>query len=514
MRRRTYLAVAGSLAVAGCSGGGRGPQEEHTTKQVAGKPLSADEFKRHFEELAKKYNVDPKQYELTIKSKTEAILKYQATDGDKAKYEQNFREAYTELVKEYSVGRNLDAHVLKANGNSPERWYKWEIETKWARAYITDEITEDKYDEKIKETVTPWEAPLDAGTFEQKFDDEAKKYGLDPSKYSLTIESSEKAVVEYDASKDDRTVRQGKYRDAYTDLVKKAKVARNLEGHVKKEKTDERWYKWEIEKDWAEKRNEGELTKEDYEKRIQGTVETWVKPLSKSDFKTKFERAVTQAGITKDEYKLDVESDEKAVVLYDVKKAEREKRRKVFADAYAAFVKSEDVGRNLEGDETVKPSGDAYKWEIEKDWAEKYDKGDISKEEYEKKISDSVEPAAKPLSKEKFTARFEKAAQKAGITKDEYDLSVDSEIKATVDYDAKDAEREKLRDEYAEAYADLVKQGGVARDLDGDVTVKGSGDEYVWEIKKEWAKEYDDGKLTKEEYQKHVTDSVKKKAKK
>lgn len=508
MHRRALLGSIIGVLLAGCSGGGRGPQTEPLPKKSFGKPQPAGHFKHLFQRLTTKYDIHPDQYRLIIKSKTAAVVEYEAIDGDKDDYEHGFTEAYTELVKEHHVSRSLKAFVSRNNGTNRNRWYTWEIDVKWVRAYVSDEITEDEFDEKIQETIVPWYEPLDPKAFKRKFDKYTQKYGLDPKQYILTIESPNTATIEYTTPADYRFIFQSKFQDAYVEFVKNEEVIRDLEGHVRKETSDTRWFVWEIENDWATKYANDEITRRDYVLKISRTIKPWISPLSEEQFKQKFDDVAKTVGIQPSEYLLDAGNDETATIQYHVSGTDREKRRHAFQAIYTAVIDRDRGGRNLEGRELVGNTENSYKWVIEISSAEKYLSGKISKEWYTKLITETIAPIADPLPSQTFEKRFMYEINNVDVPPTDYTLTTESTLLASIEYDVETDQRGTRRGKFADAYTTLVSKANATRILIGHETVPETKKTYKWEIEPQWAKACENGIISEDQYRKTIADTL------
>lgn len=392
LNRRALLAVAGSAAVAGCSGGGAGARESSETRESRGRPLTEERFEEEFTALVEKYGLGREQYELSFDGRARAVVEYETDPAHRRAVRATFRNAYTTLVKDYRVVRNLEGHVRRAEGEPP-KWYRWTIERAAAEAFVGDVITEEEYVAKIDETVTDWGEPLPANAFRERFGEHAEAAGLAADDYELTVESADVAVVEYATTEKGRVVDRGKFRGAYTALVEETRVARNLEGRVRREASGERWYTWEIETEWAEAYAAGELSKEEYVSKIDETVETWVAPMDAEAFATRFEKLAAERGLSSEAFSLSVESESTASVEYAADGRPKTPTRVTLRETYTALVDGYDVGRSLEGNVTRAGTGERwYRWTLETGWVERYLAGEWTEARLEERITGTVEP--------------------------------------------------------------------------------------------------------------------------
>lgn len=173
MRRRTYLAAATAClsALAGCGGGGDEPgtgTENDTVATTDGDgaggggnasgsptptPMSAEKYAARLTVEAEQSGLEG-QFAVTTDGDGAPYLRYEAAKGARGDQRERARSAYDALVKETTVGRDLDARVL--NRDTGEQWYRWNAKEAWARAYVTGELSEGTYQQKIDKTVRDW----------------------------------------------------------------------------------------------------------------------------------------------------------------------------------------------------------------------------------------------------------------------------------------------------------------------------------------------------------------------
>lgn len=81
-------------------------------------------------------------------------LRYSAVKGARGDQRDRARKAYDSLVEEGPVGRDLDARVV--NRDTGEQWFRWRAAEAWARAYVSGDMSEGEYQQKIDKTVEDW----------------------------------------------------------------------------------------------------------------------------------------------------------------------------------------------------------------------------------------------------------------------------------------------------------------------------------------------------------------------
>lgn len=173
MRRRSLLAVATAClgGLAGCSGGG----EEPGTDTDGGSPAATDEkpgdgpaspsgtatvtpmpeakYAARLTVEAEESGLDG-EFAVVTDGDGAPYLRYETVKGRRGDQRERARSAYDALVKQGPVGRDLDARVV--NGDTGERWYRWNAKEEWARAYVSGELSEGTYQQKIDKTVREW----------------------------------------------------------------------------------------------------------------------------------------------------------------------------------------------------------------------------------------------------------------------------------------------------------------------------------------------------------------------
>lgn len=170
MRRRSYLAgvtvCLGGLA--GCSsdddpgtdtdeGSPDGTDEPDGSDSPDGTPtptpVPADRYRAQLVARAEQSGLEG-EFGVETTDDGSPYLRYSAVRGERGDQRDRARAAYDSLVEEGPVGRDLDARVL--NRDTGEQWYRWRAEEAWARAYVSGEMSDGEYQQKIDATVQDW----------------------------------------------------------------------------------------------------------------------------------------------------------------------------------------------------------------------------------------------------------------------------------------------------------------------------------------------------------------------
>ncbi|MFC6725021.1 cbb3-type cytochrome c oxidase subunit I, partial [Halobium palmae] len=114
-------------------------------------PLAGERFAEEFTTLVEEFGLGRGRYDLTVEAER-ATVEYETDPAHRTETRSTFRNAYTALVSEYDVRRNLEGRVTKAEVDSP-RWYRWTVERAAAEAFVNDAITEEEYVTRIDETI-------------------------------------------------------------------------------------------------------------------------------------------------------------------------------------------------------------------------------------------------------------------------------------------------------------------------------------------------------------------------
>ncbi len=229
MKRRTFLAAAGSVAVAGCAGGSGSPV--HTVARTVAR---------------KKTTV-----RLTSQPKTSEGGGGKQSSTSRQTTEKNKKTA-TQTTESTPPGRNVT--TLPRMGNQSGNGTGATNGT-------------------ASTTAGGSKQSISRSQFATQLSTRARHNGFTGN--SQVGFSGNLAYTVYSESAINRGTNLGPWRDAYTSLVDQRNVKWNLEGRVKHTVTGGHWYTYQIKKKWAKAYLAGTLSQGQYKSKIQNSEKPW-----------------------------------------------------------------------------------------------------------------------------------------------------------------------------------------------------------------------------------------------